>query len=470
LVLVIERKGTAVLRSLIEWKDDPLRWPWKTVISSGVIDQIPDEILAGRKILVFDDMTRSGRHIKDLLEKLEKRGLWKPGSPNLRLAVFAAHADSSEGIPYCGDQRIPFVWFYRYLTSEDYEHVRNQIIRMLQAAGSLMLDTEHIEVRIRLNGNFNQFVTALRRRAKVVVFRSRNQLTNITVFYEEDEVHRLPHELFPPGTDFKNIVKKCRILQVNPDVDEYSVMPIGFPSIPAGVENWPNDPRTLKLLGKACGTDDVSRFYAAGLIAALEILRWALKDLGVLDDSAYTLNLPVEPSTEYGTRSYSIEHLRVMYPTLDITGLNDTVAALAKAAHSEGKQLRSYKHQPKKLSLYEDNELRANALSLLQIIRQELDRRMLLEGIPEKGDYPHPFGLTLKEIFKIAKEGRLPWADERISTLFDILIDEGLLVTHVERLQEDGVSRVSRTFEPDGEVVSSYVRRYTTQWGLPYGF
>jgi len=471
LVIVIERKGTAVFRALNAWNEERLGWPWEKVISSSAVGQMPDEFFVGRKLLVFDDMTRTGTHIVELLEELEKRALWKPGSPNLRLAVFAAHAENSEGVPYDSNTRIQFACFYRYLTSVDYERVRTQIIRMLQHAGSLMLDTEHLEVRVRLHGNFNQFVTALSRRAKVVVFRSHDQLTNITVFYEDDGIHQLPETPFPAGMKCKSIVKKCRVLQVRPGVDEYSIMPICFPSIPAGVEGWPTDLGVRELLGYGGHTDDTARFYGTGLLAAIEVLRWALKDLGVLEDDAYTLNLPKDPYGDRGKGGYTLEHLRAMYPTLDLTRLTQIIAGVAMEARSEGKLLRSYKQDPKKLPLYEDTELRANALKLVQIMRLVLDRRVMEQGLFNEVPYPNPFGLTAQEIFDIGKSPQLGWEEERTSTLFDILIDEGLLVTHVEKLHEgEGALRVSRTFEPDGEVVSKYVRHYTKQWGVPYGF
>jgi hypothetical protein len=55
--------------------------------------------------------------------------------------------------------------------------------------------------------------------------------------------------------------------------------------------------------------------------------------------------------------------------------------------------------------------------------------------------------------------------------LFDLLIDDGSIVTRVEEVvDEDGVTRLVRTFKPDGEAVSDLVRHLTVQWGLPSGF
>ena len=73
------------------------------------------------------------------------------------------------------------------------------------------------------------------------------------------------------------------------------------------------------------------------------------------------------------------------------------------------------------------------------------------------------------EIFELGR--RFDWESARISTLFDILIDDANLVTRVETYRdESGELRLARTFKPDGEVVGELLRRYTIQWGLPRGF
>jgi hypothetical protein len=78
-------------------------------------------------------------------------------------------------------------------------------------------------------------------------------------------------------------------------------------------------------------------------------------------------------------------------------------------------------------------------------------------------------GLRASEIFALGRQ--FGWEPARISTLFDILIDDAKIVTRVQRtMDENGWQRWTRTFKPDGEVVSDLLRRYTAQWGLPHGF
>lgn len=467
LIIVVERKGTAILRALTESYDEPLKWPWSKVISSAVVGQMPNEYFHNKRILVFDDMMKTGIHLQELLKSFIDRGLWKSGDENLRVAVFAIHEYQSRGIPlngYC----VPHSWFYRDLTNSSFQVIRMEIIKMLQKAGSLMLDTEHLEVRVRLEGSFNKFVNALRRKAKAAVFHSATQRTNVTVLYADDEAHDFPQHLFPDATRFSSIVKKCRITQRQDD--EFAIIPICFPAIPNSFVNWPNDPELSSLFGESVYADDMSRYYAAGLLGALEVLRWVLKDLAASRTNEYTILLPQSPDDATSTGGYSLDHLTVMYPTLDLHKLTQRILNIELEARSEGGRLRSKKTKPIQYPIGLDEDLRQDAVRLLQVIRHILDDRIMEQCI-KRGEIirKHPFGLRPSEIFEIGK--KFGWEDIRISTLFDILIDEAYLEPHVQTIKDrDGKHRMIRTFEPDGEMVSELVRRYTTQWGLPYGF
>jgi len=102
---------------------------------------------------------------------------------------------------------------------------------------------------------------------------------------------------------------------------------------------------------------------------------------------------------------------------------------------------------------------------------QELDQRILESELLSTGGTPvddEVPGLSLAEILEIGT--RLAWDKAKTSALCDILIDQAALSTDISRiLDENGMTRLVRTFAPAGEVVSEMVRRYTTQWGLPHG-
>jgi hypothetical protein len=342
-----------------------------------------------------------------------------------------------------------------------------QIVDLLQRSGSLMLDTEHLEVRVHLRDGLGKFLNALRRKADAVLFHSLGKRTNITVYYKDDDAHSFPAGLFPDGAIVSNIVKKCRIVQR--DGDEFAILPLCYPSIPHRSIDWPSRPEDVRLLGASVQTSDVARFYSVALIAALWILRWVLRDLAASDPDTYTLHLPSEPDETTSEGGYTLDHLRVMHPTLNVKELTQRIAKIEREARSEGTRLRRRKPKPRPSPRFSDEELRDNAVRLLQVIRHALDDRLLVEFLEGRKKPSHPYGLPAREIFDLGR--KLGWEDIRISTLFDILIDEAYLVTHVElRTDETDKQFWVRTFEPDGEMVSELVRRFTTQWALPRGF
>jgi len=368
-------------------------------------------------------------------------------------------------LPFHGET-IPHFWFYRDLTQSAYQSARIQIVKMLQRAGSLLLDTEHLEVRAKLHGSFNRFVDALRRKADVIVFTSSDNRTNVTVFYPDRAPYVLPSHRFPRGTVCERIVKKCRIVERGDS--EFAIIPIAFPAVEKVCEtDWPSDPQDVDLLGRSVKTP-VGRFYGVGLLAALEVLRWVLRDLAILDEGEYTLSLPRNPEEPNSLGGYCLDHLYAVYPTLNMGELVRRISTIAKAARSDGRLLRSIKFPRRRQALCGTGELRKWAVHLLQVMRHVLDQRIMSHDLYDSSGrcLKHPFGLRAREIFAIGRRLRLE--DAVISALFDILIDEANIVTHSGEVEEgNNISRIARTFEPDGEVVSEAVRRYSRQWGLP---
>lgn len=145
------------------------------------------------------------------------------------------------------------------------------------------------------------------------------------------------------------------------------------------------------------------------------------------------------------------------------------IADRQREADADGTRLRRRKAAYRKPSQWPEDVLRADAIRLLQVIRHVLDERLLARHDAGEQTSVHPHGLRATEILQLGE--RLGWEPIRISCLFDVLIDEADLVTHVEKIvKDDGRIRWIRTFEPDGEIVSDLTRRLTKQWGLPQGF
>jgi hypothetical protein len=448
---------------LKESKTYCLNVPWTNVISSSVIEQVPGEFYPGMPILIFDDMKRRGSHISRVLKKLVKMDPTKGLLGGVRVAVFAMHEDASTGSEDSGSG-VAHTWFYRGLSTPAYRNIRLSILSMLQNAGSLMLDTEHLEVRVRLKRPFPAFLEALGRRADVIPFHSLGGRRNVAVvFRDDDTAHVFPENLLPIDARTTDIVKKCRIIERGQD--EYSIIPICYPSLPKELPEWPKAP--IEIFGNIVTSSGEATFYSTALVAALHVLEWTLKALYAAGEGLVDVILPIPEHSESDSKACSLNHLRVMYPTVDLDALSKLVAMVNKKALQEGAKLRRHHVQPSRPIELPSAELRRRAWQLLQVVRAKLDQQIAEKRLFDaQWPVPHPFGLNAREIFDLAD--RFGWPRVVTSALFDILIDDGHLVTCVDfNLSEQCWERV---FEPDGEMVSELVRLYTTQRGLPSGF
>lgn len=463
LIIVVERKGTAILRALKELGDKPLDWPWDKVISSHVLGRASDDFFIGKRILIFDDMVRTGFHLESVIEELKQRPFWDSIEDKVFTATFAIH----ESLQNDGSIRYPDAWFYRNLNSNGYNQLRNEIVNMLQRVGSLMLDTEHIEVRIQVKCDVRTFFETLSRKAQVISFHSSNDRLNATVYYPNDPLYLLPQTLLPQDSNENDIVKKCRVIRRSGT--EFAFIPLCYPSIAVENSLWPSNVKFQDILGPLRSESQAGRFYDVALLAAVEVLKWILTDLFTLSPECYQLILPAFPSktkASGGRDEYTLSHLRVMYPSLNIEKLTEYIHIKAEEAREKATKLRSRKLSYGCLEPFPDEQLRDWAINLCQLVRQELDEREASTFLIGTNKRCHPCGLTAKEIFAIGKKINIP--EHAISVLFDLLIDNAYLVTHVE-IQKDGdhKERIVRTFEPDGEVVSERIRKYTLMWGLP---
>ena len=68
LIVVVERRGTAILRALTENPDYRFQWSWQKVISSRVLEQREASYYYNKRILIFDDMKKRGSQVQRVLK------------------------------------------------------------------------------------------------------------------------------------------------------------------------------------------------------------------------------------------------------------------------------------------------------------------------------------------------------------------------------------------------------------------
>ena len=481
LIIVIERKGTAILRTLKELPEYPLEWEWENVISSDSINYALKDIFIGRRILIFDDMLKTGLHMKTVIETLKNKGedVWNSIKDQIHIATFVIHKTFEES----HKTRRPDSWFYHYIENKGYSELRDQIVSMLQKAGSLMLDTEHIEVRIKVNCEYRTFFEALARKAKVIDFHSGANRLNATIYYPDNIYNKFPDDLFPDGTRFSDIVKKCRV--VHRGGNQFALIPICYPSIPVDDKiEWLIDSKIKEIFGYNDIECNHNRFQEVGLLAAVEVLKWTLIDIYTLPPEYCQVSLPVKPTDvkeDESFEGFTLSHLNVIYPNLNIAKLTEYINIKRNEAYKTAVDVRSRKLKKGKIESITDEDLYRFACQVIQLIRHKLDEQITIRFLRGAVEKPHPFGLTAREIFSLGRQlitnsskangddiKNAKNYDHIISAVFDILIDNAYLVTHVQEIEDkDGIKRYERTFEPDGEVISEKIRRYTSLFGLP---
>ena len=299
-IIVVERKGTAILRAVKELPFDEVIWDWNDAISSNALNQSTFYKLEGKRILVFDDMMRTGWHISQLLKKLMKNKICPIHKDSIRVAIFAAHEKAPTRISIDGVGDIDYHWFYRDLTASSYSILRSKMVSMLQRSGSLLLDTEHLELRVNTKGNLTRFFRSLNRRAHTALFDSAGDRQNITVFFPDIHANAIAKNnstSFPSGTIFDEIVKKCRVVSRKPD--EFAIIPICYPAILEGSAESFINPDNFDFTDFRQFNDDETLFHYCGLNAALSVLGFLLKYIyasELVEGRDFMIPLPSAPN------------------------------------------------------------------------------------------------------------------------------------------------------------------------------
>jgi len=433
LIVCGERKGTAVMRALIAEITEPrLEWPWSQVVSTSSMDQFKWSAFEGTKILLFEELVHHGRTIKG------KKALLRALAGNEVEVVTAGFAVWEQ----C--EHRPDYSHYASIDSDTYTAIRSDIIYMLQQYGSLLLDTEHVELSVRLECGINEFYSQLARAAEdgnTFSFLSSSSRLNLTI--QEPDVLE-PQSLekwLIPGSNTRDVVQKCRIIER--DHSHFSVMPIFYPNTKcvvdeAWIKNLPPFVDTSVL--NSAGPKEL--FYLVGLLASIELLKGivvAMSDL--LKEGKIVLEIP----------QASFSHLMAMFPKVDMHELWKYVRDVVTKAKLERprRSLRAVtvRNLPEKT---------------LQNMGFYLLTRLLREIDIEDGAEDGVRGRSRKQLMNIAAsaEDSIGVSGSAWGVASDRLIDVGLMVTTVEEITSSyGDPWAIRTFLPDSEIVSEKLRR-----------
>jgi hypothetical protein len=346
----------------------------------------------------------------------------------------------------------PEKWFYGSLDATAYENLRNEIVLMLQRYGSLLLDTEHPELTVKVKCGLGEFFQALAQASSsgTYSFSSGADRINLTVtkpIILDEESLRL---CLPAKFSTDGVVQKCRILErLHPG--EFSILPIYYPNV-----SCKDDVDWLKRMPSFLQPDmlrDATHeqlFYISGLLAAVEVLRGIIASLSDLKRSGkIIIEAPME----------NVSHLGVMFPSLDVEKFRSYI--LDMIAHPI--KLRKSRIPLQQVEYMEERTTLEISRKIITAVMSLVDERDIAKEVLR--DLGLPLGVTCKEIISIA-EGDLEIGPGHASVAMDVLIDAGILVTKIEEIRgSDQSSWIVRSFTPDGEIVSSRIRRLASVRG-----
>lgn len=477
----VERKGTALLRSLLETVgEERLDWQWENVVSTAALGgHAAEERIAGRTILLFDDLTRGGHHFADAEEQLQKLG-----PAEIIKASLGVHKDY-EDRPGESRSEMPDRYVYRRLGDEAYQRLRRDIIALLQEEGSLLLDTEHLELRVRANCSVSQFFSSAanivsgvhladrhaRSSASVprggVSFVSPGGRPNLTVCApiraEEGSVDVLLRKVrfvwLPDG--------RCTVIPICfPDVTEERTEEFSHHIEDSGVFSSQGEGQTGT--GGFLSDSDRKRalFYRVGLVKSLELLGDVVGALRAMGPRV-TIDLATDCGSDGATGEapelgFRIRHLLSVYPGLHLHRLAETATSLGSHARPKGDQRTD---AGRHVSL-DARKMGATAEALLRLLvrRSELGEAPLHVWSEGQRSRTHRLALRYTEILALREALTIGNPNAlSVSAALDYLIDAGDVLPRVLHTHAGW----SRAFAPAGEGVEQKARRCNELLGLP---
>lgn len=430
LVVCSERKATAIMRALMEDADKPLDWTWDRVLSSHAIDQFDWASFAGNKILMFDELVHHGKTLRN--NKTDLDSAIKKAYRNdiaIKTAGFAVWEQCTCRPDYA---------YFPSVDAETYEKIREGIVVMLQGRGSLLLDTEHIELSVRLQCGMRDFYDTLARDSEhrnTYSFISGGQRMNLTIADPEIVDEEAMRRCLLPGSNMDDVVHKVRVVEKTHE--KFSIWPILYPNTRCEFDDkWASN--LPDFLDKSYLKEAPYHvlFYHVSLLAGIELLKGIVSVLTDLTrDKRAVLEMPKE----------NLEHLRSFFPRISIERLWEYVSHIVGEAQrikpERGRQ--SVKFLP-----IEEEKL----LKLCWYVMKRL--------VSEYDDNPE--GVSWTQLMEIAAEENrnIGLAPEGLTVVADRLIDSSLLITGVRELKgRSGDCYVIRTFSAEGEVVSDRIRQ-----------
>jgi hypothetical protein len=406
-IVPIERKGTALVRSAIE-SESPAAW--QKVISSQALPAV-GRALKNARILVFDDSVWRGQSLRKAVELIRKT----EETARITTAAFMSHRRAPE--------ELLDIVYYRALDDDDYGEIREAIVEYLQYQGSLLLDTEHLEVEMAVTSPLSETFDAMAGWGEAVLFPSTAQRVNCTIVQQAAAFRERFAQVSPRFAQLDHAVCKMRVITQPENPHKFNIIPICYPPLDLGPDQHYKHPR-MSWTEKVTGEKRL--FHCVGLSLSTELLL----------DFASWMKASLPDRVEFAYQS-GLGHLQPVFPEIDLAEMVRELEPLRKL--SKPRAIRPGHVDDKG---YEN--IRRLAGELLQSCYDPaLWQRDCLKE------------LTLDEVINVAKLSGQPFA--RASAAMDLLIDAARMLPGIRLTRHGDSVHAERVFGPDGEIVRRQV-------------
>ena len=297
-VVTIERKGTALLRRMV---DEGLvradTFSSGKVISEEALRYIEKDFFRGKNVLVFDDSVFSGQMLGHVVEEMRRRGAAKVDS-----ACLFAHVNCIQN---------PTRVLYRNLSLPDYAVLREEIVRYIATSDLLILDSEHTPVKVATMIPLKEFIRVLTQIDDVMVVPRLIEADNKEyVTIQSPRFFDMQSLSLQPGSHTDGIVQKLRVIIA----DDYAwLVPLVFPSTPTSTKQ--EDCPLFKQEPEACICSLASpfnhpnAFYCQSFYASMKLLARTIALLSNL------MGRKIEPV------AMPFDNLSALFPSINISAL-----------------------------------------------------------------------------------------------------------------------------------------------------
>jgi len=420
-VVPVERKGTALIRAALGPSDAS---KWRRILSSDAVGAAKMDSQRPARILVFDDSVWTGHSLLSTVEAVRRM---LPVC-EVTTAAFVTHQNAPKGIID--------VAYYRGVDDHCYRECRAALVDYLQTKGSLLLDTEHLEITARVAGSPSAFYEALAGWGDTVIFASGDR-TNCTVNRRAESLAAAFEQVRPLYADLTGAICKVRVVSRPEERNAYSIIPICFPQLRLGDSARYENPYMPWTSSIVWNQDEPSPrlFQSIGLGFSLEL---GLDVMSYLGDS-----LP--DGIEFGFAADGIDHLLAMFPEIDL----GQVRARLNHINSHRRARRTKPGVPDDPGLEILEKLASEILMLC------FDRWSYGTGFMKQ--------ITLSDTLELSRLTGQP--EVRISAALDLLIDSARILPQVAYEKSGDRTLVKRAFSPEGEVVKRKVVRRALSMG-----